>query len=286
MKYDRNVSRAYCLKEHQEKGWNNMTLGEKIYRLRAEKGLSQEAFGDMLGVSRQSVSKWETDQSQPELEKIVAISELFEVSTDYLLKENLEKPQTARTADDVEPVHVRPKKPHYEYKSKKTIKGIPLVHVNFGLGLYRAKGILAIGNIATGVLAIGFLSAGIVDVGLLAFGVLAIGTVALGLISMGTLAVGCIAMGAFTFGIFCMGALNFGQFCFGALSFGKQIAVGDEAHGKIALGFSRAAGELYQEVNKDGQFDYQTVERLIEENVASYWWPFREWMKGILRMMG
>ncbi len=263
-----------------------MTLGEKIYRLRAEKGLSQEAFGDMLGVSRQSVSKWETDQSQPELEKIVAISELFEVSTDYLLKENLEKPQTARTADDVEPVHVRPKRPHFEYKSKKTIKGIPLVHVNFGPGLYRAKGILAIGNIATGVLAIGFLSAGIVDVGLLAFGVLAIGTVALGLISMGTLAVGCIAMGAFTFGIFCMGALNFGQFCFGALSFGKQIAVGDEAHGKIALGFSRAAGELYQEVNKDGQFDYQTVERLIEENVASYWWPFREWMKGILRMMG
>lgn len=262
-----------------------MTLGEKIYGLRAEKGLSQEAFGDMLGVSRQSVSKWETDQSQPELEKIVAISELFEVSTDYLLKENMERPQTAGAADDVRETYVRPKRPHYEYKSKKTIKGIPLVHVNFGLGIYRAKGIIAIGNIATGVLAVGFLSAGIVDVGLLAFGVLAIGTMALGLISMGTLAAGCIAMGAFTFGIFCMGALNFGQFCFGALSFGKQIAVGDEAHGKIALGFSRAAGELYQEVNKDGQFDYQTVERLIEENVASYWWPFREWMKGILRMM-
>lgn len=63
-----------------------MTLGEKIYRLRSEKGLSQEAFGESLGVSRQSVSKWETDQSQPELEKIVAISELFGVSTDYLLR--------------------------------------------------------------------------------------------------------------------------------------------------------------------------------------------------------
>lgn len=48
-----------------------MTLGEKIYRLRSEKGLSQEAFGDMLGVSRQSVSKWETDQSLPELEKLL-----------------------------------------------------------------------------------------------------------------------------------------------------------------------------------------------------------------------
>ena len=40
-----------------------MTLGEKIYRLRTEKGLSQEALGEVLGVSRQSVSKWETDQS-------------------------------------------------------------------------------------------------------------------------------------------------------------------------------------------------------------------------------
>ena len=62
-----------------------MTLGEKIYRLRTEQGMSQENFGDMLGVSRQSVSKWETDQSVPELDKVVAISEMLGVSTDYLL---------------------------------------------------------------------------------------------------------------------------------------------------------------------------------------------------------
>lgn len=67
-----------------------MTLGEKIYRLRAGEGLSQETFGERLGVSRQSVSKWETDQSVPELDKIVAISEIFGVSTDYLLKETEE----------------------------------------------------------------------------------------------------------------------------------------------------------------------------------------------------
>lgn len=259
-----------------------MTLGEKIYRLRSEKGLSQEAFGDMLGVSRQSVSKWETDQSLPELEKIVAISELFGVSTDYLLKKNAEKPETFVS----ETGNVRSKRPHYEYKSKKTVKGLPLVHVNFGLGLYRAKGIFAIGNIATGVFALGLISAGMIDIGLLAFGLLALGTIAVGLISMGSLAVGCIAFGAITCGIFCMGALNFGQFCFGALSYGKQVAIGDEAHGKIALGFSRAAGEIYQEINKDGNFDYQTIERLINENVSPYWWPFREWMKGIVGRMG
>ena len=64
-----------------------MTLGEKIYRLRTEQGLSQETFGEKLGVSRQSVSKWETDQSVPELDKIVAISDFFGVSTDQLLKD-------------------------------------------------------------------------------------------------------------------------------------------------------------------------------------------------------
>lgn len=262
-----------------------MTLGEKIYRLRSGKGLSQEAFGDLLGVSRQSVSKWETDQSQPELEKIVAISDIFGISTDYLLKDKVERPEITGAEENTQTKYVRQKRPHYEYKSKKTVKGIPLVHVNFGLGLYRAKGVFAVGNIATGIFSLGFISAGIVDIGLLAFGVLALGTAAVGLISMGTVAVGCVAMGAFSFGIFCMGALNFGQFCFGALSYGKQVAIGDEAHGRIALGFSRAAGELYQEVNKDGKFDYQTVERLIEENVASYWWPFREWIREMIRLM-
>ena len=95
-----------------------MTLGEKIYRLRSEKGLSQEAFGDMLGVSRQSVSKWETDQSQPELEKIVAISDQFGISTDYLLKNNMEIPEGSAAGQETETWYVRQKKPHYEYKSR------------------------------------------------------------------------------------------------------------------------------------------------------------------------
>ncbi len=51
-----------------------MTLGEKIYKLRTKRGMSQEALGEALGVSRQSVSKWETDQSIPELDKTVSFS--------------------------------------------------------------------------------------------------------------------------------------------------------------------------------------------------------------------
>lgn len=274
-----------------------MTLGEKIYGLRTEQGFSQETFGERLGVSRQSVSKWETDQSVPELEKIIAISELFGVTTDYLLKEKEERINAVEnaaediTAEREQPLSVPTAyhnmiRPHYEYKSKKMVKGLPLVHVNIGMGAYRAKGIVAIGNLACGVFSIGLLSAGVISVGILSAGILlALGNVAVGLISAGTLAVGCFAFGAFSVGIFCMGALNFGQFCFGALSYGKQVAIGDEAHGRIALGLSRAAGELYEEVSKTYQFDYPTIEKIIDENVSPYWGPFRALIKGVLRIM-
>ncbi len=71
-----------------------MTVAEKILKLRKEKGLSQESFAEQLGVSRQSVSKWESGTAVPDTEKILAMSELFGVSTDYLLKnEEAEAPQ-------------------------------------------------------------------------------------------------------------------------------------------------------------------------------------------------
>lgn len=268
-----------------------MTLGEKIYKLRTERGLSQETFGDKLGVSRQSVSKWETDQSLPELEKIIALSEFFGVSTDYLLKDTLEEDGAEKLNSTGNSNHsdnsFRIPRLHLEYKSKKTVKGIPLVHVNFGFGLYRAKGIFAIGNIAQGVLALGFISAGVVSMGLLTAGiVLSIGTIAVALlVAMGNVAIGSIALGAITVGIFCMGALNFGEFSIGALSYGRQVAIGDEAHGRIALGFSRAYGEVYEEISKSHKFDYPTIERIINENVSSYWFPFKSWIKGILRII-
>lgn len=65
-----------------------MTFGEKLYKLRKEKKLSQEALGEMLNTTRQAVSKWENDQGYPEAEKILALSEILGVSTDYLLKED------------------------------------------------------------------------------------------------------------------------------------------------------------------------------------------------------
>lgn len=65
-----------------------MSLGEKIYKLRTESGMSQETLAEKLQVSRQSISKWETDSATPELGKVVALSEIFGVTTDYLLREN------------------------------------------------------------------------------------------------------------------------------------------------------------------------------------------------------
>lgn len=62
-------------------------IAEKISLLRTQAQMTQAAFAERLEVSRQTVSKWELGTAQPELDKLVAISELFRVSTDYLLKD-------------------------------------------------------------------------------------------------------------------------------------------------------------------------------------------------------
>ena len=63
-----------------------MTVGERIQQLRKAAGLSQEQLAEQLDVSRQSVSKWELNDAAPEISKIIALSELFGISTDELLK--------------------------------------------------------------------------------------------------------------------------------------------------------------------------------------------------------
>lgn len=63
-----------------------MNIAERIQYLRKQKGYSQEELADRMGVSRQAVSKWESGQSMPDLEKIIVMSNLFEVTTDYILK--------------------------------------------------------------------------------------------------------------------------------------------------------------------------------------------------------
>lgn len=68
-----------------------MPLSQKIQTLRKERNLTQEALADQLNVSRQALSKWELGVSTPEADKIVQLSEFFNVSTDYLLKETIDQ---------------------------------------------------------------------------------------------------------------------------------------------------------------------------------------------------
>ena len=69
-----------------------MNVADRIQALRKCKGLSQEELADKIGVSRQAVSKWESEQSLPDIEKIILLSNYFGVTTDYLLKGIDEKP--------------------------------------------------------------------------------------------------------------------------------------------------------------------------------------------------
>lgn len=76
-----------------------MFLADKIINLRKKAGWSQEELAGRLGVTRQSVSKWEGAQSVPDIEKIVQLSRLFSVTTDYLLKDELEEPEPVLVTD-------------------------------------------------------------------------------------------------------------------------------------------------------------------------------------------
>ena len=69
-----------------------MTIGQRIAELRRQNNLSQEALGEALGVTRQSISKWESDGALPEIEKLVAMSRLFGVSVGALLGVEEETP--------------------------------------------------------------------------------------------------------------------------------------------------------------------------------------------------
>ena len=72
-----------------------MTIGEKIIQLRNAADISQEQLAEMLGVSRQSISKWEMDQALPQIDKVLQLAEIFSVSTDELLLDKIEINRTS-----------------------------------------------------------------------------------------------------------------------------------------------------------------------------------------------
>lgn len=261
-----------------------MTLGEKLAKARKEKNITQEQLADKLGVSRQAISKWESDVAYPETDKLIRMSELFDCSLDYLLKkdvtEKAEKTETSGTQRTA--VFSISKIFDYEYRSKRTFHGIPLVHINIGAGK-TAKGIVAIGFKSVGVVSLGLLSIGLLSFGLLALGFLGLGmlgigffgfgAVALGLLSGGAISIGIISFGAVSIGVMSCGAVSIGQFAVGALAKGHYFAFGDNATAMVALGATKAEGTLYTHFtgiqNDFLGYDTPTVLSILKNNVPS-----------------
>ena len=84
-----------------------MILADKLIDLRKKNGWSQEDMAEKLSVSRQTISKWEGAQSVPDMNRIIKLSEIFGVSTDYLLKDDMETPEVITPVDaetDGEPI--------------------------------------------------------------------------------------------------------------------------------------------------------------------------------------
>ena len=83
-----------------------MEFNHKLYELRKQKGLSQEELANKLNVSRQTVSKWELGDSTPDMEKLIGLSDLFDISLDELVlgKEAKAEKQETKTLDIVHTV--------------------------------------------------------------------------------------------------------------------------------------------------------------------------------------
>lgn len=266
-----------------------MTFGDKLAKLRREQNYTQEQLADTLGVSRQSVSKWESDLAYPETDKLVKICEMFNCSSDYLLLDvdqtdtQTKQPQQG-DQDETSEIRVPALK---ERKSKQTLWGMPLWHI-----AKNARGIIAVGVKARGVVALGVRSCGVVSLGVLSVGVISCGTLSLGLFfslgvfaaalfSLGAVCAGIFAVGSISFGVFSFGAIAIGDVSVGALAIGRHIAVGDHARAMIAIGGHEANGSVFQNVGKLTPEMKDQVKLLIDDTVPRY----LKWAAALVKSM-
>ncbi|MBS5939091.1 XRE family transcriptional regulator [Clostridium sartagoforme] len=232
-----------------------MNLSAKLQLLRKKNGLSQEELAERLGISRQAISKWESGQSTPDLNKLILLSEIYNVTIDSLVKDSdeydilqgsfnnnkIDDSDRKNTSDDSKNtqivINLGSNRIEYEYKSKRTLFGLPLVHINLGRGIKKAKGIIAIGNISCGVVSVGLLSFGIFSFGVLSIGLVSIAAIAIGLLlGVGAIAIGTFSIGAISIGVFSAGALAIGKYAVGGGAIAADIAIGDHAKANIAIG--------------------------------------------------
>ena len=260
-----------------------MTLGEKIAKQRKELNYTQEQLADILGVSRQSISKWESDIAYPETDKLVKMGKLFECSIDYLLNEDVTEKQGTQSTEK-ECIWDIFKKQFHERKSDKMVFGMPLYHIGknahgfFAVGL-KARGVFSIGLMSRGIVSLGMLSLGVISLGILSLGLISVGVLSAGLLAVGSIAIGLFAVGAISAGLVSFGALSVGCFSTGALVVGKYAAVGDHAHGMIAIGKSVAEGSVYSHIGDLSTADIPTIVEWLDSNIPSW----LNWAKEIFK---
>ena len=258
-----------------------MNFSEKLTALRRREGMSQEQLADRLGVTRQSVSKWESGAAQPELAKLVALSELFRVSVDYLVKDYVEEPappekggtSMARLEEQVEEIsrYFRA----WEWNSQTKLFGLPLVSVCFCFYPHMlrcrktAKGIIAIGNIAIGDVALGLLSTGLISIGALSVGLFALGALAFGVAALGPVAIGLLAFGPVAVGLWYAG---------GVAALAGKIAVGVAAVGDTAVGYHAVGKNVL--LWGDGLTGAQ-VESFLLEHHPDLWRPLLRFLTAV-----
>lgn len=229
-----------------------MKLAEKLQLIRKKNGLSQEELAEKLGISRQAISKWESGQSTPDLNKLIILSELYNVTIDSLVKEsddfdivkrketnNREKQEAEKVGNKETQIIINFNRGslEYEYKSKRKLFGLPLVHINLGRGLKKAKGIVAIGGISYGIISLGTISFGIFSLGVISMGLISLAVLAIGiLLAVGAISIGTFSIGAISIGIFSLGSLSIGKYAVGASAIASDIAIGDYAKANIAIG--------------------------------------------------
>ena len=258
-----------------------MTLGEKLTKKRKEFNYTQEQLASLLGVSRQSISKWESDLAYPETDKLVRMSEMYQCSLDYLMKDEVEE---ENSEESEKRTNYHPYPFIYEKKSEKTLWGMPLWHIGkkargvIAIGV-NAKGIIAIGCKAQGIISVGVLSIGVISLGTLSLGLLALGMTAIGLLAAGCFSIGIVATGAICLGFLTLGAVCKGDFAIGALAFGKYFALGSHAFGDIAIGKTKAVGETFTKLGELGKQDIPLIKSILDEKVPFY----LAWIKDIIK---
>lgn len=213
-----------------------MDFQERLFNLRRQAGLSQEELANLVGVTRQAVQKWEAGTSRPDMDNLVSLAEYFKVSLDFLVTGKEPAPSPAPTVVN-NYYNGHPERWHYEYKSKRTLFGLPLVHVSVGNGAHWARGIIAVGDIATGVVALGGVAAGLFTLGGVSLGLLlALGALSIGAVSIGGVAIGLIVLGGIAMGWLSIGGVGVGIYAAGGIVGASKVAIGSIATGALAIG--------------------------------------------------